>query len=117
MARGDQLRQRTYQFALRVVRLCRQYPSTVEGRIFGGQLLRSGTSVAANYRAACRGRSRREFVAKIGTVIEEADESEFWLTATRDLEIISGPEVESLRVEADELIAIFTKSYRTASEG
>ena len=115
MARSDQLKERTYRFALRVVQLCRLYPRTLEGRILSQQLLRAGTGVAANYRAACRGRSRREFAAKLGTVIEEADESEFWLSATRDLEIVTAPEVESLRVEADELVAIFTQSRRTAT--
>ena len=114
MARATPLKQRTYAFAIRVVKLCRSYPRTPEGRVFCEQFLRAGTGVAANYRAACRGRSSREFLAKIGTVIEEADESEFWLSATRDLEIVSVPEVESLRAEADELVAIFTQSYRTA---
>ena len=99
MAKADYLKQRTY----------------LEARVFSQQLLRAGTSVAANYRAACRGRSRREFAAKLGTVIEEADEAESWLAATRDLQIVTAPEVESLRVEADELVAIFTQAYRTAS--
>jgi len=116
MARADQLKKRTYVFAINVVRLCRAYPRTLEGRIFSEQLIRAATSVAANYRAACRGRSMREFIAKIGTVIEEADESEFWLSATRDLEITTVSEVESLRAEAHELVAIFTQSRRTASQ-
>jgi len=115
-AKSYQLRKRTYDFAIGIVRLCRTYPRTLEGRIFCEQLIRAGTSVAANYRGACRGRSGREFVAKIGTVIEEADESEFWLSATRDLEIVTGPDVEILRAEADELVAIFTQSLRTARQ-
>jgi four helix bundle protein len=114
MARADQLKQRTYRFALRVVELCRRYPRSSEGRVFCEQLLRAGTGVAANYRAACRGRSSREFIAKLGTVIEEADEAEFWLCATRDLAIIGLPELELLRTEADELVAIFVQSQRTA---
>ena len=117
MARSDELKQRTYRFALRVVELCRRYPRTPEGRVFCDQLIRAGTGVAANYRAACRGRSPREFIAKLGTVIEEADESEFWLCATRDLGVIALPEVELLRQEADELVAIFIQSQRTAGEG
>ena len=114
MSRVTPLKQRTYAFAIRVVRLTRLYPRTLEGRIFCEQLLRAGTGVAANYRAACRGRSPREFIAKIGIVIEEADEAEFWLRATRDLEILSASEVESLRSEADQLVAIFTRAHMTA---
>jgi four helix bundle protein len=116
MAKSYQLRKRTYDFAIDIVRLCRTYPQTLEGRIFCEQLIRAGTSVAANYRGACRGRSSREFIAKVGTVIEEADESEFWLSATRDLEIVSSPNVEILRAEADELVAIFTQSLQTARQ-
>jgi len=114
MAKPTPLKQRTYAFAIRVVKLSRLYPRTLEGRVFCEQLLRAGTSVAANYRAACRGRSSREFIAKIGTVIEEADESEFWLSATKELGMVSVPKVESLRAEADELVAIFTQAHRTA---
>jgi len=75
----EQLRARTKQFAVRIIRLFRAFPRSEEGRIIGRQLLRCGTSVAANYRAAGRSRSRSEFVATIGTVVEEADETVFWL--------------------------------------
>jgi four helix bundle protein len=74
-----ELLQRTKNFALRVIKLVNVLPNTVTGRAISGQLVRSGTSVAANYRAACRGRSKVEFIAKLGTVEEEADESALWL--------------------------------------
>jgi four helix bundle protein len=72
---AEDLKKRTKQFALRILKLVAALPDTVEGRVIGGQLARAGTSVGANYRAACRGRSRAEFVAKLGVVEEEADES------------------------------------------
>jgi four helix bundle protein len=75
----ERLQSRTKRFALRIITLYRSLPKTEEARILGKQLLRSGTSVGANYRAACRTRSRAEFVAKLGVVLEEADESAFWL--------------------------------------
>ncbi len=76
---AEELKARTKKFALRVLKLVAALPKNIQGRTIGGQLVRSGTSVAANYRAACRGRSRAEFIAKIGVVEEEADESAFWL--------------------------------------
>jgi len=76
---SEAMKLRTKNFALRVLRLCRSLPRTQEAKILGGQLLRASTSVAANYRAACRSRSRAEFVAKLGIVLEEADEAAFWL--------------------------------------
>ena len=74
---SDDLKKRTKQFALRILKLVAALPNTIEGRAIRGQLVRSGTSVGANYRAACRGRSKAEFVAKLGTVEEEADETRF----------------------------------------
>jgi four helix bundle protein len=76
---AEDLKKRTKQFALRVLKLVAALPNNVQGRAVGGQLVRAGTSVASNYRAACRGRSKAEFVAKLGIVVEEADESAFWL--------------------------------------
>ena len=75
----DELRKRTKQFALRIMKLVVALPNNTLGRAIGNQLVRCGTSVGANYRAACRGRSKAEFIAKLGIVLEEADESEFWL--------------------------------------
>src|SRR5437899_4645086 len=82
-----ELKQRTKKFALRVLKLVGALPRTTEGRAIGAQLVRSGTSVGANYRAACRGRSKAEFVSKLGTVEEEADESPYWM----ELVIEAGP--------------------------
>jgi four helix bundle protein len=108
------LKERTRGFALRVVRLYRALPRTEEARIIGKQVLRSGTSIGANYRAACRARSRAEFVAKPGIVLEEADETAFWLDLLRDLRIFSDRKLQNLTREANELISIFVASMRTA---
>src|SRR4029078_1787277 len=76
---ADELKKRTKKFALRILKLVAALPNTVQGRTVGGQLARAGTSVGSNYRAVCRSRSRAEFIARIGVVLEEADESAFWL--------------------------------------
>jgi four helix bundle protein len=107
------LRDRTRLFAIRIVRLCRSLPPTDEGRIIRKQLLRSGTSVGANYRAVCRARSKVEFAAKMGVVIEEADETEFWLELLLDLGLFSEHQLEELLSEANQLVAIFVSSRRT----
>lgn len=108
------LRDRSKQFAIRIVRLCQSLPKTEEGRVIGKQLLRCGTSVAANYRAACRSRSKAEFISKLGVVVEEADECVFWLELLVDLGIVSQSKMDSLLKEANELLAIFAASQRTA---
>ena len=79
------LRARTKQFAIRIAKLFKRLPKTEEARIIGKQVLRAGTSVAANYRAACRARSHAEFISKMGTVVEEADETVFWLELLVDV--------------------------------
>lgn len=107
------LRNRTKQFAVAIVKFSRTLPKTDEARIIGKQLLRSATSVAANYRAVGRSRSRAEFIAKIGTVVEEADESVFWLEILEETEIVQKSRAESLLSEANELLAIFAASQRT----
>jgi four helix bundle protein len=109
-----QLKERTKQFAIRIVRMFRSLPRTEEARILGRQVLRSGTSVAANDRAVCRSRSRAEFVAKIGTVVEETDETVFWLELLTETGIIGPKRLEDLLAEANELLAIFGASQRTA---
>jgi len=114
MSQGAELRGRSHQFAIRIVRLYQALPKTGEGRTLGLQLLRSGTSVAANYRAACRARTRAEFVSKLGIVQEEADETVFWLDLLVDTGIVRRTRLEPLRKEANELLAIFTASRRTA---
>lgn len=94
--------------------LFRSLPRTEEARVIGRQLLRSGTSVAANYRAVCRARSKAEFISKIGVVVEEADEVVFWLELLVDTRILSADLVKDLLTEANELLAIFAASQRTA---
>lgn len=86
---ADMLKERTQLFAESVVKLIRELPNTLEGRRIGGQLFDAATSVAANYRAACKARSHAEFVAKIGIVLEEADESEFWLNFIARISVLS----------------------------
>ncbi len=108
---------RTKDFALRVLRLYRSLPRTEEARIFGRQLLRCSTSIAANYRAACRGRSRAEFTAKLGIVVEEADETLFWLEMLQEGNIFPEQKLRDLVREANELVAIFVSSTRSAREG
>ena len=113
MGGNKDLRERTKQFALRVLRLYRALPARGEARVIGKQLLRSGTSVGANYRAACRARSRAEFVAKLGIVLEEADESLFWLELLQESGIIRSTLLTPLLQEANELTSIFTASICT----
>src|SRR5580765_5270122 len=91
---SDELKKRTKQFSLRVLKLVAALPNTVAGRAIGGQLVRSGTSVGSNYRAACRGRSKAEFVAKLGVVEEEADESAFWMEVIIEGELLRRKQVE-----------------------
>ena len=114
MTRNDQLRERTKQFAIRVVRLFRALPSNQEAQVIGKQLLRCGTSVGANYRAVCRARSRAEFIARLGVVAEEADESVFWLEMIIDTKVLNPKLVEDILKEARELAAIFSASLKTA---
>jgi len=111
---AEELKKRTKQFAIRIVKLYQALPKRDEGRVVGRQVLRSGTSVAANYRAVCRARSRAEFVAKIGLVVEEIDETVFWLELLVETGIVARSRMESLHNEATELLAIFAASQRTA---
>src|ERR1700726_1411091 len=115
MQKSVELQDRTKSFALRVLTLIERLPNTIGGRVLANQLARSATSVGANYRAACRARSRAEFAAKLGTVAEEADESLHWLELIRDGNFISPRHISSLVNEADELTAIFTCGRRSAS--
>ena len=112
----EELKERTKQFALRVMRLVDALPKSIKGRALASQMVRSGTSVAANYRAACRGRSRAEFIAKIGLVEEEADETALWLELVISDELLSKKKVQPLLDEANELVAIMAASYISARE-
>src|SRR5438034_10445984 len=106
---------RTKAFALRILTLMDHLPRNTSGRAIGSQLVRSGTSVGANYRAACRSRSRAEFAAKLGVVAEEADETVYWLEVIRDGNLLPAKKLTELLKEADELTAIFTAGRRTSS--
>src|SRR5438105_3396407 len=97
------------RFAVRLVKFCRTLPDTWEAHRIGGQLVDSGTSVAMNYRAARRGRSRAEFIAKLGIVVEEADESVGWLELITALHLSKSSELDWLAGESRELLAIFAK--------
>lgn len=110
----DELKKRTKGFALRIIKLAETFPNTFLGRHVGGQLIRSGTSVAANYRAACRAKSNADFIAKMGTVEEEADESSFWIEFSVDTALVKADLVTDLLDEANQLVAIFVASINTA---
>jgi four helix bundle protein len=112
--RAEELRQRTKAFAIRIVRLVRTLPKTDEARVMGRQLLRSATSVAANYRAVCRARTRATFVAKLDIVVEEADESALWLELLIETNTIAEDRARALLDEAIELTKIFAAARRTA---
>lgn len=105
---------RTKQYALRILRLVRSLPNTIEGRAVANQLIRCGTAIGANYRAACRARSRAEFIAKLGIVVEETDEAVFWLEIIIEGELLQRTLVESLLQETRELLAIMVASSKTA---
>jgi four helix bundle protein len=109
----EQLKERTKQFALRVMTLVDHLPKNSKRRVLGGQLLRSATSVAANYRAACRARSSAEFAAKLGTVLEEVDESALWMELISAGGLLKQSLVEGLLAEANELAAIMFSARRT----
>jgi four helix bundle protein len=108
------LKARARRFALDVIAFVNVLPDTAAGRYVAGQLLRAANAVAANYRAACRARSLAEFVAKMGTVAEEADESTHWLDISGASGMATGPTQKRLHVESGELEAIFSASYGTS---
>ncbi|MBI4142631.1 four helix bundle protein [Candidatus Uhrbacteria bacterium] len=105
---------RTKQYALRILRLVRALPNTIAGRAIANQLIRCGTAIGANYRAACRARSRAEFIAKLGIVIEENDEAIFWLEVIIEGDLLPRTLVEPLLQETRELLAIMIASSKTA---
>ena len=113
-SKQEELRNRTKRFALRIIRLFRHLLRAAEAQVLGKQLLRSGTSVGANYRAAGRARSKAEFIAKIGIVVEEADETVFWIECLIESGIVKSDLLTDLLSEANELLAIFVASPRTA---
>jgi four helix bundle protein len=112
--KAQALKARTAAFAKSIIDICERIDSSQASRIMTGQLIEAATSVAMNYRAACRARSRAEFVAKIGVVREEADESQGWLELLVETRRIRKEDAEAAISEADELTAIFNSSYMTA---
>ena len=114
LCRAEAMRARTKQFAIRIVNLFRALSRAPDSQTLGKQLLRSGTSVAANYRAVCRARSKAEFIAKMGIVVEEADETVFWLELLMDTGIVRSERMTELLTEANELLAIMSASLQTA---
>jgi len=113
----EELKKRTKQFALRIMKLVAALPKSIEGRVVGNQLIRSGTSVGANYRSACKGRSKAEFIAKLGIVEEEADESAYWMELIIEGDLLKEELVQPLLDEANEIAAIMAASRITASKG
>src|SRR6266498_2241274 len=114
---AEELKGRTKQFALRILKLVVSLPNTVEGKAIRGQLVRAGTSVGANYRAACRGRSKAEFIAKLRIAEEEGDESGYWMEVIIEGELLKQKQVQPLLDEANELTKIFAQSRISASSG
>ncbi len=110
----SELKDRTKAFALAVIALCELLPKKYAAEVIAKQLIRSSTSVAANYRAACRGRTDADFANKLGVVEEEADESLFWLEMLGEAHLMSAESLQPLLKEADELTAVFTASHKTA---
>lgn len=111
----ETLKKRTKDFALRIIRLVEALPKTVTGKALASQLIRAGTSVGANYRAACRSCSKAEFISKLGIVVEEADETAFWLELIIESRIFPKDMINSLLQESNELVAIFVASRESAS--
>jgi four helix bundle protein len=112
---ADQLKERTMRFALRVLWLCRALPTDWEGRFIADQLFRASARTSANYHAACRARSRRDFINKLGMVVEESDESVFWLIFVGRSGMNETADQKDLLAEGRELLAIFIQSAKTAS--
>jgi four helix bundle protein len=110
-----ELKDRTKRFALRVLKLVGALPNTIEGRAIANQLVRCGTSVAANYRATCRARSKAEFIAKIGVVLEEVDEALLWPELIGESKLLAAKRVEPLLIEANELVAVMVASRKSAA--
>jgi len=112
----DELKLRSKRFAINIIKLVDELPNSKAGHTVGNQIIRSGTSVAANYRSACRARSNADFISKITIVEEECDETLFWLELIADSDLIKKDKLYNLTKEADELTAIFTASGKTARQ-
>jgi len=110
----DEMKARTRAFALRVIRLAESFPKTPTANVIRNQMLRSGPSVGANYRAACRAKSKPDFVSKMGIVGEEADETMYWIELSIDAGIVKKSRVDSLLQEANEILSMTVSSIKTA---
>lgn len=107
---------RTKNFALQIIRLFPKLPRTTEAQVLGKQLLRAATSVGANYREACRGRSKREFIAKCGDSLRELEETGYWLELLSEAGIATGDDLQKFRTECDELTAIFVTILKRSKD-
>lgn len=110
---SNDLKSRTKEYALTIIKIVGLLPNTVTGRAIGNQLIRSGTSVGANYRAALRSRSKIEFIAKLGIVIEESDESAFWLEVIIEGRLLNEELIKPVLKETNELISIFVTTKKS----
>ena len=110
------MRTYTKEFAKRAIRLCRTMPQTREGRLIGSQLFRSATSVGANYRAACRARSRADFISKLGIALEDTDETHYWLEIISEEKILQPTLVSELLKDANSIVAMLVASLNTAKQ-
>jgi four helix bundle protein len=117
LEKATELKRQTKSFAVRIVNLFRSLQRSPDAQTLGKQLLRSGTSVGANYRAVCRARSQAEFIARMGIVVEEADEAVFWLELLSETVVLSPERPKDLLKEANELVRIFGASLRTSKSG
>jgi len=111
---SEKMKARTKAFAVQIVKFYKTLPKTDEARVLGRQVLRSGTSVAANDRAVCRAKSQADFISKMGTVVEEADETLLWLELFEEAEVCPPDKVKALKAEADELLRVFSSALSTA---
>ena len=111
---SEELKERTKEFAIKIIKLVENFPKTNTGDVIGKQLLKSATSIGANYRSACRAQSHAHFISKISIVEEEADETIYWLELTVESKLTTQDQVTDLIKEANELTAIFTSSRKTA---
>jgi four helix bundle protein len=110
----EELKDRTKKFALRIILLAGSLPNTKTGNVIANQIIRSGTSVGANYRSACRAKSTRDFINKLNIIEEEADETLYWLEIIKDANLLKPELLNDIIIEADELTAIFTAAGKTS---
>ncbi|OGO29550.1 MAG: four helix bundle protein [Chloroflexi bacterium RBG_16_54_18] len=113
---AEELKKRTKSFGIRVIKLVEALPNSNTARIIGNQLLRSGTSIGANYHSALRARSKTDFISKIGIVIEETDESLYWMEILAEINLVSKERLSELMQEANELTSIFITTVKSTRE-